>query len=172
MQERFCVGSLQDTTVLKIQHKPSKSFLFLGDREHSFAAIVLRMSRRTSFVAIKNYDLENMNCKYAQTSMLIWHNPLGYYNYCTLILLAPHARPDVCKICHAIDHATNCCPLFSINQDRHDLFRRRVLSGCVCNNSRNLMTLISEFPINGINSSYFFSSETVDILGNSLRKND
>jgi hypothetical protein len=26
---------------------------------------------RTSFVAIKNNDLENMNCKYAQPSMLI-----------------------------------------------------------------------------------------------------
>ena len=43
-----------------------------------------------------------------------------------LILLAPHARSDVCKICHAIDHATNLYPLFSINQDRHDLSRRRV----------------------------------------------
>ena len=43
-----------------------------------------------------------------------------------LILLAPYARPDVFKICHAIDHATNFCPHFSINQDRHDLSRRRV----------------------------------------------
>jgi hypothetical protein len=30
-----------------------------------------------------------------------------------LTLLAPHARPDVCRMCHAIDHATNCCPLVS-----------------------------------------------------------
>ena len=29
-----------------------------------------------------------------------------------LTLLAPHARPDVCKICHTIDHETNFCPLF------------------------------------------------------------
>jgi len=43
-----------------------------------------------------------------------------------LTLLAPHARPDVCKICHAIDHATNFCPLFSMNQDCLDLSRRKV----------------------------------------------
>ena len=43
-----------------------------------------------------------------------------------LSLLAPHARPDVCKICHAIDHATKFCPLFSMNQDRLDLSRRKV----------------------------------------------
>ena len=43
-----------------------------------------------------------------------------------LTLLAPHARPDVCKICHAIDHATNFCPLFSMNQDCLDLPRRKV----------------------------------------------
>jgi hypothetical protein len=43
-----------------------------------------------------------------------------------LTLLAPHARPDVCRICHAIDHAINFCPLFSMNQDRLDLSRRKV----------------------------------------------
>ena len=29
-----------------------------------------------------------------------------------LTLLAPHARPDVCRICHAIDHATKFFPTF------------------------------------------------------------
>ena len=43
-----------------------------------------------------------------------------------LTLLAPHARPDVSKICHTIDHKTNFCPLFSMNQDRLDLSRRKV----------------------------------------------
>jgi hypothetical protein len=38
-----------------------------------------------------------------------------------LTLLAPHARPDVCRICHAIDHATKLFPLFSMKQDRLDL---------------------------------------------------
>jgi hypothetical protein len=43
-----------------------------------------------------------------------------------LTMLAPHARPDVCRICHAIDHAINFCSLFSMNQDRLDLSRRKV----------------------------------------------
>jgi hypothetical protein len=43
-----------------------------------------------------------------------------------LTILAPHARPDVCRICHAIDHAINFFPLFSMNQDRLDLSRRKV----------------------------------------------
>ena len=35
----------------------------------------------------------------------------GVKNNDLLTPLAPHARPDVCKICHAIYHATNLCPL-------------------------------------------------------------
>ncbi|CAG2241264.1 unnamed protein product [Mytilus edulis] len=29
-----------------------------------------------------------------------------------LTLLAPHARPEVCRLCYAIDHGTNCLPSF------------------------------------------------------------
>ena len=32
-----------------------------------------------------------------------------------LTLSAPHTRPDACRICHAIDHVTNFCLLFSMN---------------------------------------------------------
>ncbi|CAG2249582.1 unnamed protein product [Mytilus edulis] len=35
-----------------------------------------------------------------------------------LTLLAPHARPEVCRLCYAIDHGTNFCPLSSQSVER------------------------------------------------------
>lgn len=42
-----------------------------------------------------------------------------------LTLLAPHARPEVCRLCYAIDHGTNFCPLSSQSVERSTYPRNR-----------------------------------------------